>query len=220
MPIPTIKSLFDLSHTKARAWLESAQYGHEILPKIHEIIETVGKFLGDDYEQIRPHIWAAKDASISPLAIIEAPTIIGHHTEIRPGAYLRGAVLIGDHCVIGNSTEIKNAILFDNVQVPHYNYVGDSILGYRAHFGAGAIASNFRADHQSVTLRSADEEIKTNLRKMGAMVGDFVEIGCNSVLCPGALIGRNVVIYPLSRVRGVIEKNKIFKSESEIVDLK
>ncbi len=220
MPIPKIKDLFDLSHTKARPWLESKDYGHEILSEMKEIIQTVENSLGDDYEQIREGVFAAKDAVISPLATVEAPTVIGHHTEIRPGAYVRGSALIGDNCVIGNSTEIKNAILFDGVQVPHYNYVGDSILGYRAHMGAGAIASNYRADHGKITLRCEDEEIKTERNKIGAMVGDFAEIGCNTVLCPGAIIGKQSVVYPLSRVRGTVAERKIFKSESKIVDKK
>ena len=220
MPILKARELFDFSHTKARPWLEAIDYGHEILKKIPEIIETIAQGLGDDYEQVRPRVWIAKDAAVSPLATVEAPTIVGHRTEIRPGAYVRGAALIGDDCVIGNSTEVKNAILFDGVQIPHYNYVGDSILGHRAHMGAGAIASNFRADHGSITLRCEGEEIKTAMQKLGAMVGDFAEIGCNSVLCPGAIVGRKSIIYPLSRVRGTIAESKIFKSEREIIDVK
>lgn len=220
MPIPKTTDLFDLSHTKARLFLEKVSYGHEILEKIPEIIRSIGNSLDDGYEQIQPQIWVAKDAVISPLATIEAPTIIGRRTEIRPGAYIRGSALIGDDCVIGNSTEIKNAILFDGVQVPHYNYVGDSILGHRAHMGAGAIASNFRSDHKNITLRCADEEIKTDRRKIGAMIGDFAEIGSGSVLCPGAVVGKRSIIYPLSRIRGTIENDKIFKSESSIVDIK
>ncbi len=217
MSIPKTEALFELSHTKARPWLEKAEYGHEILEKIPEIIQMLENSLGDDYEQIRPQIFVAKDAVISPLATIEAPTIIGHRTEVRPGAYVRGAALIGDDCVIGNSTEIKNAILFDGVQVPHYNYVGDSILGYRAHMGAGAIASNFRADHGEVVLRCENEEIRTGRRKVGAIVGDFAEIGCGSVLCPGAIVGKESVVYPLSRVRGTVPERTIFKSQEEIV---
>lgn len=218
MSIPNIRSLFDLSHTKAHPYFEKHEHGYEILGMISEIIMTLGGSIGEDYEQIRPQIFIAKDAVISPFATIEAPTIIGHRTEVRPGAYIRGSALIGDDCVIGNSTEIKNAILFDGVQVPHYNYVGDSILGYRAHLGAGAIASNFRADHGEVVIKHADERIATGRRKLGAMVGDFAEVGCNSVLCPGCIIGKESIIYPLSRVRGVVEKCMIFKSQNDIVD--
>lgn len=220
MSIPKITALFDLSHTSARPWLEKAEYGHEVLEQIPQIIRELQSTLGDDYEQLRPQIFVAKDATISPLATIEAPTIIGHRTEVRPGAYIRGSALIGDDCVIGNSTEIKNAILFDHVQVPHYNYVGDSILGYRAHMGAGAIASNFRADHGEVMLRCEGAEIFTGRRKVGAMVGDLAEVGCGSVLCPGAIVGRESVVYPLSRVRGVVKERMIFKSQDEIVDKK
>lgn len=218
MPIPNIRSLFDLSHTKARPFLEKKEHGYEVLGMIPEIIMKLGGSLGEEYEQIRPQIFVAKDAVISPLATIEAPTIIGHRTEVRPGAYIRGAALIGDDCVIGNSTEIKNAILFDGVQVPHYNYVGDSILGYRAHMGAGAIASNYRADHGEVVIKHANEQIATGRRKLGAMVGDFAEVGCNSVLCPGCIVGRESIVYPLSRVRGVVEKAMIFKSHDNIVE--
>ena len=216
MKIPEIQNLFDLSHTKARPFLERARYGHEILEKIPEIIEAIASTLGDDYEQHALDIWIAKDATISPLATVEAPAIIGRRTEVRPGAYIRGHALIGDDCVIGNSTEIKNAILFDGVQVPHYNYVGDSILGYRAHMGAGAICSNVRADHTEVTLQCEEERIHTGRRKLGAMLGDFSEIGCGAVLCPGAIVEKEATIYPTALVRGIVPEMTIFKNTGEM----
>ncbi len=217
MRIPGIKELFDLSHTKARPFMEKASYGYEILEKIPEIIRTVADSLGDDYERIAPEVWVAKDAILSPLATVEGPTVIGHRTEVRPGAYIRGAALIGDGCVIGNSTEIKNAILFDGAQVPHYNYVGDSILGHLAHMGAGAICSNYRADHASVVLKCGEETIETKRRKLGAMIGDRAEIGCGTVLCPGATVGRESNVYPLSLIRGVVPPDSIFKQSGDII---
>ena len=217
MKLPKTKDLFDLSHTKARAFMED-RYGHEILDKIPEIINAVAKDLTGDYAQVAPGGWIARDATVSPLATVEAPTVIGRLTEVRPSAYIRGNALIGDDCVIGNSTEIKNAILFDGVQVPHYNYVGDSILGYRAHLGAGAICSNVRADRAPVILRCEKEKIETGRRKLGAMIADFAEIGCGAVLCPGAVIERDATVYPLTLVRGIVPCGCIFKNDAKIIN--
>ena len=218
MKIPKIKELFDLTHTKAQPFIDENSYGHEILEQIPAILKSIENEHSDEYEQHAPGVLIAKDATVSPLATIEAPAIIGHHTEVRPGAYIRGNALIGDDCVIGNSTEIKNAILFDGVQVPHYNYVGDSILGYRAHLGAGSICSNYRADHGTVILRYGEERIETGRRKLGAMIADHAEIGCGAVLCPGAIIGQETNVYPLSLVRGVVPSHSIFKSNAKIVE--
>ena len=159
---------------------------------------------------IAPDVWAAKDAKISDKATIIGPAIIGHNTEIRPGAYIRGSVIIGDDAIIGNSTEIKNSIIFDEAQLPHYNYVGDSIIGYRAHMGAGSIISNVRLDHNNVSVKANGEKIDTGLRKMGVLLGDRAEIGCNSVICPGSIIGRDSIIYPLSRISGIIPQSHYF----------
>lgn len=218
MKIPTIRDLFDLSHTKARSWMEQTDFGYEIIEDIPKIVKAVCRFLGNDYEQVSEGVFIAKDAKISPLATILGPTVIGHNTEVRPGAYIRGAALIGDNCVIGNSTEIKNAILFDKVQVPHYNYVGDSILGYRAHMGAGSILSNVRADRGEVKQRCDEQTIPTGRKKVGALLGDRAEIGCGAVLCPGVIVGRDSVIYPLALVRGTVKEGCIYKSESSIVE--
>ncbi len=220
MKIPTIRELFDLSHTKARSWMEQIDFGYEIIEDIAKIIIAVGSSLDNDYEEVSERVWIAKDATISPMATILGPTVIGHRTEVRPGAYIRGAALIGDNCVIGNSTEIKNAILFDGVQVPHYNYVGDSILGYRAHMGAGAILSNVRADRGEVEERCEGQTIKTGRKKLGALLADRVEIGCGAVLCPGAIVGRDSIVYPLALVRGTVKENSIYKSQDDIVEKK
>ena len=216
MKILGIKELFDVTHTQARPYLETVKYGHEILDKIPAIIANISNTLDSSYEKTEPDIWIAKDAKVSPLATIEGPTVIGHRTEIRPGAYIRGSALIGDGCVIGNSTEIKNAILFDGAQVPHYNYVGDSILGHRAHMGAGSICSNYRADHADIVLKSDEEAIETKRRKVGAMIGDRAEIGCGAVLCPGAIVGKDSTVYPTSLVRGTVPAEAIFKNSGEI----
>lgn len=220
MKIPTIEELFDLSHTLARDYLSRFTYGHEALGTLADLIRAVGKTLGDDYEEVAPEVYIAKDAKIAPSAVIEPPTVIGHRTEVRPGAFLRGSVLVGDDAVVGNSTEIKNAILFDAVQVPHYNYVGDSILGYKAHMGAGAVASNFRADHGDITVRTDEEEIPTGRRKLGTMLGDRAEIGCHTVLCPASIVGRDSIVYPLVRLRGVVPPRKIVKDADNIADRK
>ena len=208
------KELFDLEHTKAKELLESTVYPHEALPKIKELVLKLGEMLPkEEFEEISAGVWISREAKISPLATIEAPTMIGAKTEVRPGAFIRGSALIGEGVVVGNSTEIKNAIIFDGVQIPHYNYVGDSILGYRSHMGAGAIASNFKLDHSNITLRAGEEALETGLRKFGAILGDFAEVGCNSVLCPGTVIGKGSLVYPLTRVRGTIPGNSIYNGE-------
>ena len=218
--MPTVKTqeLFDLSHTMAKELLSDCEYPWLALPKIKELVRTLGETLSpEEYDCPAPEVWIAKDAKIAPNATICAPTIIGKGTEVRPGAYIRGSVLVGEGCVVGNSCELKNVILFDCVQVPHFNYIGDSILGYRSHTGAGAITSNVKSDKTPVKVRTPEGVMDTGMKKFGAMLGDFVEIGCNSVLNPGTVIGRNTNVYPLSSVRGVIPANHIFKDPSHIV---
>lgn len=218
--MPTVKTqeLFDLSHTMAKELLVDCEYPWLALPKIKEFVRTLGATLSpEEYDCPAPEVWIAKDAKIAKNATICAPTIIGKGTEVRPGAYIRGSVLVGEGCVVGNSCELKNAILFDCVQVPHFNYIGDSILGYRSHTGAGAITSNVKSDKTPVKVRTPEGVMDTGMKKFGAMLGDFVEIGCNSVLNPGTVIGRNTSVYPLSSVRGVIPANHIFKDPYHIV---
>ena len=228
IPLRT-QSLFDLTHTLARPWLEHTEYPWEILPDIPTVIREIGKALDPArYHSPTDGVWIAKTATVAPTAHIAPPTIIGENTEVRHCAFIRGAALIGDGCVVGNSTELKNCILFDGVQVPHYNYVGDSVLGYKSHMGAGAITSNVKSDKSPVTLKPAAgyvgdfDPIPTGLKKCGAMLGDYAEVGCNSVLNPGTVIGPHSNIYPLSSVRGAIPANSIFKSGkgSEIVGKK
>lgn len=215
------KELFDLEHTKAKSLLEKCEYPWQILDKIKEFIIEIGKGLDKNrYDSIGENIWIAKSASVAPTAFIGSPCIIGENTEVRHCAYIRGSALIGDGCVVGNSTEIKNAIIFDGVQIPHYNYVGDSVLGYKSHLGAGAVTSNVKSDKTLVTVRANGGKVPTNLKKFGAMVGDYTEVGCNSVLCPGTVLGKNCTVYPLSRVRGYVPENSIFKSEDNIVEKK
>ena len=210
--------LFDLSHTLAAELLERTTYPWEALKCIHQLILDLGEQLPpEEYDRVKEDVWIAKDAIIFPNNYISGPCIIGHETEVRPGAFIRGNALVGNHCVVGNSTELKNVILFDNVQVPHYNYVGDSILGYRAHMGAGSITSNVKSDKQLVVVRSGEERIETGLKKMGAMLGDRVEVGCNSVLNPGTIIGRDSNVYPTSCVRGTLPPKCIWKNNGEIV---
>ena len=217
MNIPKTEELFDLSHTLAAELLSATVYPFEALTKIKETVLSLGaKLPADEYDEVTPGVWIAKDAKVYSTATIEAPTIIGHKTEVRPGAFIRGSAIIGDGVVVGNSTEIKNAIVFDNVQIPHYNYVGDSILGYRSHMGAGAIASNFKLDHTNISLRTGDERFDTGLRKFGVMLGDFSEVGCGSVMNPGTIIGKNTLIYPLSRVRGIIPESSILGENGEL----
>lgn len=211
-----IEDLYDLDHTLAKKYLKSFIYPWEALSQIKEMIYALGDTLSGDYIQRQACIWIHKTARVAPTASITSPCIIGAGTEVRHGAFIRGCALIGDDCVVGNSVELKNVILFDGVQVPHFNYVGDSILGYKAHMGAGAVTSNVKADKTPVVIHG-DSEIETKRKKVGAMLGDFVEVGCNSVLNPGAIIGRNSNVYPLSNVRGVIPADSIYKGADNIV---
>lgn len=213
-----IKNLYNLEETIAKALLEKVTFPWEVLPKIGEFIIDLGNKLDPEiYEQKGKNIWIAKSAEIFPTAFIKGPVIIGENSEIRHCAFIRGNALIGNNVVVGNSTELKNVILFNNVQVPHYNYVGDSILGYKAHMGAGSITSNVKSDKKLVVVKNGKEMIETGLKKFGAMIGDNVEVGCGSVLNPGCIVGKNTNIYPLSSVRGVIPANSIYKNKNEIV---
>ena len=215
----TVAKLFDLSQTQAETLLNRFQYPWEALPHIKEFILALGPSLPkDEYEEIKENVWAAKSAVIFPTAYLNGPVIIGQNTEVRHGAFIRGSALVGDSAVVGNSTELKNVILFNNVQVPHYNYVGDSILGYRSHMGAGSITSNVKSDKTLVTVKYQGEKITTGLKKFGAILGDCVEVGCNSVLNPGSVICPNSNIYPLSMVRGVVPPKSIYKTASEIAE--
>ena len=214
----TINDLYDLEHTAAAEYLKRFTYPWEALAGISDFILELAKTLPEDqYTQINENVWAAKDVVVFPTAYIKGPCIIGPGTEIRQCAFIRGSALIGANCVVGNSTELKNVILFDNVQVPHYNYVGDSILGYKSHMGAGSITSNVKSDKRLVVVRCGDERIETGRKKVGAMLGDRVEIGCNSVLNPGTVVGRDSNVYPTSCVRGTIPANSIWKFGGVVV---
>lgn len=214
-----IRNLYDLSHTAAAEYLEKYTYPWEALAGIGAFICKLGETLSpEEYEKRGEDVWIAKSATVFPSAYIHGPAIIGPETEVRQGAFIRGNALVGAHCVVGNSTELKNVILFDNVQVPHYNYVGDSILGYKSHMGAGSITSNVKSDKTLVTVRVGDERIETGRKKFGAMLGDCVEVGCNSVLNPGTVIGRHTNVYPLSMVRGFVPANHIYKRAGEIAE--
>ena len=216
-----IVDLYDLSHTQAKGYLEGFTYPWEALAVIKDMIVGLGETLDPElYEKKGENVWISKSAKIYPNNYIEGPCIIGHNTEVRPGAFIRGSALVGENCVVGNSTELKNCILFDNVQVPHYNYVGDSILGYKSHMGAGSITSNVKSDKTLVVIKSGDEGIETGRKKVGAMLGDCVEVGCGSVLNPGTVIGRSSSVYPLSSVRGVVPEGSIYKKQGEIVKRK
>lgn len=213
----TVKSLFDLTHTMARPLLEPLCYPWEALPGIGDFIVRLGESLpADEYEKRGENVWVAKSARVFDSAYLHGPCIIGPDTEVRQCAFVRGNALVGAGCVVGNSTELKNVILFDSVQVPHYNYVGDSILGFKSHMGAGSITSNIKSDRTLVTVNTGAEKIATGLKKMGAMLGDHVEVGCNSVLNPGSVIGRNTNVYPLSMVRGFVPAGSIYKRLGEI----
>ena len=216
------KDLYDLSHTMAAELLAECEHPWLALPKLKEYISGLIAKLSenDDYYFYSENVLVSKSAVISPNATICGPAVIGASTEVRTGAFIRGSVIVGEGCVVGNSCELKNAVLFDNVQVPHFNYVGDSILGYRSHTGAGVITSNVKSDKTLVTVKGEGINIETGLKKFGAMLGDFVEVGCNSVLNPGTVIGRHTNVYPLSSVRGVIPDNSIFKAQNNVVPKK
>lgn len=212
-----ISNLYNLEETIAGKLFEGAEYPWELLPKISSFILELGKSLPKDrYEQIQENVWAAKSAKIAPSACINGPAIIDEDAEIRHCAFIRGNAIVGKGAVVGNSTELKNVILFNKVQVPHYNYVGDSILGFKSHMGAGSITSNVKSDKTLVVVKDGDEEIETGLKKFGAMLGDNVEVGCNSVLNPGTVIGRNTNVYPTSMVRGCIPAGSIYKKRGEV----
>ena len=214
-----IKNMYDLNHTIAKELLEKHEYPWEVLPEISDFIIELGKKLDKEiYELKGENIWIAKSATIYPSAYIKGPAIIGENAEVRHCAFIRGKAIVGNGAVVGNSTELKNVILFNKVQVPHYNYVGDSILGFKAHMGAGSITSNVKSDKKLVVVKYEREQIETGLKKFGAMLGDNVEVGCNSVLNPGTVVCRNTNIYPLSCVRGVIPENHIYKNKNEIVE--
>lgn len=213
------RELLDLEHTEAAELFEGRDYPWEILPEIkayiNELIERLPK---EEYRMLSKGVWVHKTAVIAPTAYIAAPCIIGEGTEVRHCAFIRGSALIGKNCVIGNSTELKNVIIFDNVQVPHYNYVGDSILGYKSHMGAGSITSNVKSDKTLVKVHTGEGDIETGLKKFGAILGDHVEVGCGSILNPGTVIGRNVNIYPLSSVRKAVPADSIYKNQNEICE--
>ena len=214
-----ISALLDLSKTYAAKLFDGLTYPWEALPKISEYIMSVGSALSkDEFDQIGENIWVAKSAIVAPTAFLSGPLIICPGAEVRHCAFIRGSAIVGSGSVIGNSTELKNSIIFQSAQVPHYNYVGDSILGYKAHLGAGAITSNLKSDKSIVTVPDDDGRINTELKKFGAIVGDIVEVGCNSVLNPGTVIGRGTTVYPLSMVRGTIPANSIYKKAGEIAE--
>ena len=215
----TVKELYSLENSIAAPLFEGLSYPFEALPKIGEFIKNLGPTLDREiYDCIDENIWIAKSAKIAPSASITGPCIIGENTEVRHCAFIRGNALVGNDCVVGNSTELKNVVLIGKVQVPHYNYVGDSVLGYGSHMGAGSITSNVKSDKTLVVLKQNGEIYETGLKKFGAMVGDFVEIGCGSVLNPGTVVGKNTNIYPLSSVRGIIAANSTYKNAGEIVE--
>lgn len=209
--------LYDLNHSMAGDYLSAFDYPWQALSGIKELILTLGPQLGEEYTETAPQVWVHRTAKVAPTAYLGAPCIIGANTEVRHCAFVRGSALVGENCVVGNSVELKNVILFDNVQVPHYNYVGDSILGYKSHMGAGSLTSNVKSDKTLVVVKNGDEQIPTGLKKFGAMLGDFVEVGCNSVLNPGTVIGPHSNIYPTSCVRGVVPENSIWKTGGIVV---
>ena len=215
----TTKNLLDLDHTLAKDYLSNFEYPWQSLKGISDEIIRIGKSLNkDEYDEVKEKVWIHKTAKVFESAYLGAPLIIGPNTEVRHCAFIRSSALVGANCVVGNSCELKNVILFDNVQVPHFNYVGDSILGYKSHMGAGSITSNVKSDKTLVVVKNYDgENIETEIKKFGAILGDNVEVGCNSVLNPGTIVGRNTNIYPLSRVRGVIAADSIYKDADNIV---
>lgn len=209
--------LFDLSHTLAGDYLARFEYPWQALDGIKDLILSLGPTLGDEYEELTAQVWVHKTAKVAPTAYLGAPCIIGPDTEVRHCAFIRGSALVGANCVVGNSVELKNVILFDNVQTPHYNYVGDSILGYKSHMGAGSITSNVKSDKTLVIVKNEGEAMETGRKKFGAMLGDHVEVGCNSVLNPGTVIGPRSNVYPVSCVRGVVPADSIYKTGGVIV---
>ncbi|MBE6632470.1 MAG: UDP-N-acetylglucosamine pyrophosphorylase [Ruminococcaceae bacterium] len=213
-----ITDLLDMDRTIASELFENKEFPWEVLPEISEFILKIGTTLpADEYIHTEPDIWISKSAEIYPSALIKGPCIIGPETEVRHCAFIRGKAIIGSGCVVGNSCEIKNAILFDKVQVPHFNYVGDSVLGYRSHMGAGSVTSNVKSDKTLISVKDEDGSIHTGLKKFGAILGNNVEIGCNAVLCPGTVIGNNSTVYPTSMVRGYVPENSIFKGQNNII---
>lgn len=215
-----VTDLFDLSHSLAGDFLSGFDYPWLALKGIKDLILSLGPSLGADYTEVSHTVWVHKTATVAPTAFLGAPCIIGANTEVRHCAFIRGSALVGENCVVGNSVELKNVILFDNVQVPHYNYVGDSILGYKSHMGAGSLTSNVKSDKTLVVVKNGEEKIETGLKKFGAILGDYVEVGCNSVLNPGTVVGRNSNIYPTSCVRGVVPENSIWKTGGVVVTKK
>ena len=212
------KNILDMQETFASDLFEKVYYPWEVLPKIKEFILVAGKKLPkSEYEEIKENVWVSVDSKVAPSAHIDGPTIIQKNSDIRHCAFIRGSAIVGENCVVGNSTELKNSVLFNGVQIPHFNYVGDSILGHKAHLGAGAITSNVRSDRLDVRLNFEGKKIDTHLRKFGAIIGDGVEIGCNAVLNPGTVLGRNTIVYPTSMVRGCVENDSIFKNDGKII---
>ncbi len=214
----TIKDLYDLDHTLAKDYLSQFTYPWEALKGIKDMIIALGQTLDPaEYDQVSDQVWVHKTAKVFPSAYLGAPCIIGPNTEVRHGAFVRGSALVGADCVVGNSVELKNVILFDHVQTPHYNYVGDSILGYYSHMGAGSITSNVRSDKKLVIVHAPEGDMETGIKKFGAMLGDYVECGCNSVCNPGTVIGRHSNVYPTSCVRGVVPAHSIYKNNGTII---
>ena len=213
----TIADLYDLNHTLAGEYLAGFTYPWEALKGIKDMILALGATLGPEYEEVSPQVWVHRTAKVFPSAYLGAPCIIGPETEVRHCAFIRGSALVGANCVVGNSVELKNVILFDHVQTPHYNYVGDSILGYYSHMGAGSITSNVKSDKRLVVVHDGTERMETGIKKFGAMLGDYVEVGCNAVCNPGTVIGRHSNVYPTSCVRGVVPEGSIYKVTGEVI---
>ena len=215
----TVNELYDLNETIAKDIFDDVTYPWEVLPKIGDFIVELGKTLSkEEYDQVEENVWIAKSANVFPSAYIHGPAIIGKDAEVRHGAFIRGNAIVGEGAVVGNSTELKNVILFNKVQVPHYNYVGDSVLGYKAHMGAGSITSNVKSDKKLVVVKTPEGGIETGRKKFGAMLGDEVEVGCGTVLNPGSVVGRHTNIYPLSSVRGYVPAGSIYKRQGEVVE--
>ena len=215
----TVNELYDLNETIAKDIFDDVTYPWEVLPKIGDFIVELGKTLSkEEYDQVEENVWIAKSANVFPSAYIHGPAIIGKDAEVRHCAFIRGNAIVGEGAVVGNSTELKNVILFNKVQVPHYNYVGDSVLGYKAHMGAGSITSNVKSDKKLVVVKTPEGGIETGRKKFGAMLGDDVEVGCGTVLNPGSVVGRHTNIYPLSSVRGYVPAGSIYKRQGEVVE--